>query len=1077
MKHTVPVLLATIFAAAVVWFAGARPIYGQVDPANLLATINSVNQVFEDFGEKDGKVIDDVLDVLESQGSKQGVEEALPARDPLSQTKELIKSGQVKLPDRVVLAQARHSRLLVKEYARQGKKLLEKARQAKNPMVARVYIKDALHRADMVRTITTRLGSALIPSKERPETVSGPAPRASLDIGEGGQVFKHLKRIAKKGMNKNKRSYGRIRAAWEGVERPNNSVRGEGTRFFTGTFDPANESISLPNGQVVDVRPLRKALKKVAPKAARKPMFRTVSSPIDGREMVEATPELLKVYHSQQKQKQLKKVGGVDLDVTIDLLSFAGMPAFRSSGPAAVIESPVILSLRRLYRKVQPYSNSAGQWERLPDNLRYPGSLERIHGFVMDPQNNDVFLVGSTARSREARIDIDTLIVAIRSVWGRGDIPSVSLDSAPNDPGGPQYSRVYGVPSNSVMARIMLDADYAMKLILSGEIMLGTPGYKNAAEIRLQEMRTLIEQGRDDDKPLPASRYWFHPRPLLGGNIHVSNTGRTALFETRVEVLTEEERQLKGSGLPGYTGKADPIEQRAAEMFTEFYDRIERSAAIKPRDIFVKLHGVLDIVTVAKLWQYFGVDASVIREFSFLPVRTLRGSEAVPAFYPGVTTEHKIKVFLPSKIVPYTLIGSGGVRFYARSSRSSVDRYQDLAADTLEHTVDSFSGRDGFSKEVSLTFALPRAGGRQGSRVGQLLEMGRADFLAARFESSRQQYRELVGLEPSLEEAWRNLALVESFLGNHKASLEAVNNALLLEPDNPDLRQLAMMNLLRSDPAVDTLDWDESLRRDLSKAFGINALLAWSRDDKQRMEEEAEMALLLWDENPDAYFVRSQTHAIGSRGWSRDIDRSIRMYKRLMKQSDYGRDRLALALAWRAKNQFIDIGIRLHEISETEEGAIDTSAALKYLLEIINNAARDASESTRINPNLPLGQSLEIELNTKRVAIYQALGWAWEMEPILSKAREVVENFPDFAPAHRSLGYALGTNNDVRGATRALSRAIELNPTLDGALGERAGLYAMQGECEAARRDLQRAKEMHLTIAREVHGIVANICR
>ncbi len=1089
MKAKAPLLFAIIFTAAVVWFADAAPVYGQAETANLMEAIKSVNQVFDDYGEKDGKFIDDMIDHFERQVGRQGGEETPPGKegtDPASITQDLIKfkSGPAKLPGSVVQAEARKVRLLikehkefrqiVKEHMRQGRELVIKAGKATNPEMARVYIKDAQHKADMVRTITTRLQSSLMPGKERPDRTAGPPLKFSVDP-RLGDIYRHLQRVSKKSGKPEGSTYEKIKKAWEDDKRGSGGVRGGGTKFFTGTYDPENESITLPNGQDVDVGPLRDALKSVAPEAARKPMFRTVSSPITGKEMIEATPKFLKAYHSPKVQKQLKKVGGVDLDVTIDLLSFAGMPVFRNTGPAAVVESPVILSLRRLYRQVKPYSNSASRWNRLPDKLRYPASMERIHGFIMDPRNNDIFLVGSVATSREARIDIDTMIVAISSVWGRRDTPSVSLDPAPNDPGGPQYSRVYGMPSDSIMARIMLDADYAMKLIIFGELMLPIPGYKNAAEIRLQEKRRLIGLGRFETKSsIGASRNWFHPRPLLRDNIHVSATGRTALFETRVELLTEEERLLKGGGTQGYSGTADPIEQRAAEIFTEFYDRMERSPAIKPTDIFVQLHGVLDIVTVAKLWRYFEVDAPVIRDFSRLPVRVLRGAEAVPAFYPGITTVDKINVTAPGGIIEYTLIGTGGVRFFARSSRNSVDRYQDLAADTLEHAVDSFRGSDVFSKEISLTFALPRAGGREGSRVGQLMELALANLYSNRLEASRKQYLEVIKLEPSLAEAWSGLALVESYLGNHKASLEAVNKALLMEPDNPDLRQLAMMNLLRSDPQVDTLDWDESQLQDLSTAFGINALYAWSRDDKQAMVEEAELALLLWDENPDAYFVRSQTHDYGSRGWSRDIDRSIRMYKRQLKQGDYGRDRLALALAWRAKNQFVNIGIRLHEISEN--GGIDTSAALKYLLEIINNAARDAAESTRINPHLPFGKTVDVDLNTERVTIYQALGWAWEMKPIINSAREIVEDHPEFAPAHRTLGYALATNNDVSGATRALSRAIELNPTLHGAMSKRAGLYSIQGKCEAARRDLKRAREMNLIVSEVIERLVAN-CR
>ena len=61
------------------------------------------------------------------------------------------------------------------------------------------------------------------------------------------------------------------------------------------------------------------------------------------------------------------------------------------------------------------------------------------------------------------------MIVALAFVYRDNRTPQVSLDPDPALPAGPQVSRVLGIPPDSSFARVLLDADYAMKRILAAD--------------------------------------------------------------------------------------------------------------------------------------------------------------------------------------------------------------------------------------------------------------------------------------------------------------------------------------------------------------------------------------------------------------------------------------------------------------------------------------------------------------------------------------------------------------------------------------------------------------------------------
>ena len=144
--------------------------------------------------------------------------------------------------------------------------------------------------------------------------------------------------------------------------------------------------------------------------------------------------------------------------------------AYESSRPLRRIDSPTVVSLKTVVEKAEKF---AGRWDELPPELRRPGNLVRINGFILLPQQKDILLLG-TSDPQAPALDLDDLIIAVRAVWKEHNTPACSLDPDPDDMAagraGPQRVRLLGVPRDSGFAKTMLDADYDMKRITSGAV-------------------------------------------------------------------------------------------------------------------------------------------------------------------------------------------------------------------------------------------------------------------------------------------------------------------------------------------------------------------------------------------------------------------------------------------------------------------------------------------------------------------------------------------------------------------------------------------------------------------------------
>ncbi|SFH68084.1 DUF1598 domain-containing protein [Planctomicrobium piriforme] len=152
---------------------------------------------------------------------------------------------------------------------------------------------------------------------------------------------------------------------------------------------------------------------------------------------------------------------------------------------------------------------------------------------------------------------------------------------------GLQDITVFGVPGSSRVARVMVEADYRMKLIGIGKLDGGSqvPDY-----FELLAKNPGLASGN-----LDALRWWM----TLQCEAVVHSPEKNA-FEIRgagVKCLSENQH-LTASGERIATGKSEPVNQQFAANFTSHYEELA-----KKDPIFADLEGIFDLALVAAMIQ------------------------------------------------------------------------------------------------------------------------------------------------------------------------------------------------------------------------------------------------------------------------------------------------------------------------------------------------------------------------------------------------------------------------------------------------------------------------------------------
>jgi len=456
--------------------------------------------------------------------------------------------------------------------------------------------------------------------------------------------------------------------------------------------------------------------------------------------------------------------------------------------------------------------------------------------------------------------------VLIETVWAKGLTPGVSIDPMPAGSSGsensprrsniqrgrdgtaidwlaPMRTRLINVPSDALVSRIMLDADYEMKRINFGLVKVG---FKTFVDILKEEK----------SRPWPTTRWWFHPIPLNANTVRVSAAGRVVLYDAGVQLLTES-MIVQNAGLAG-TGEVDPLPERGAEEFTRNYWHLESSPAVKPPGVFTLLRGITDIVTMCKVLRESEVDYSVLDEFRRLPYRHLSGAEAVPTSYPVLTNK-----FVRSDGTSGGI--RGGVTLPSRPTRRSLDRFDDDVGAMFERAAADFQG-DGFMQRVALTFMLAtqQVGGSPAAELAKVA--GRRLLQKNEPAAADQRFREATAKDPLDIDAWIYLAWAEAKAGNHPQARGAIEQARLIDPNDSAVRKVAVQipRLASRDFAFDAVD--PILRRELSDEYAEYAFSALGRDFRRVALDSAELAIKWWPENFQPYVAR---------GWIRQVNDQV----------------------------------------------------------------------------------------------------------------------------------------------------------------------------------------------------------
>ncbi|MBX7168824.1 MAG: DUF1598 domain-containing protein [Pirellulales bacterium] len=221
---------------------------------------------------------------------------------------------------------------------------------------------------------------------------------------------------------------------------------------------------------------------------------------------------------------------------------------------------------------------------------------------------------------------------------------------------GLQTIEFYGLPVESHVARVLIEADYHMKLVGTG-LAEGTPAVPSYLE--------LVERSGEVPESLDVLRWWF----TLKYTALKATADRQAfaIDGPAAQVLSESEL-LDAQGQRIHTGKSDPLNSEFARRFTADF------AALAERyPVYAELQNVFDLAMVAAVIRHEQLEQAAQFDFGCLADEDLLALPrfAVPAAVETVANHRQLDGRR------FVAVVSGGVRLDPYGLLASVELQAD----------------------------------------------------------------------------------------------------------------------------------------------------------------------------------------------------------------------------------------------------------------------------------------------------------------------------------------------------------------------------------------------------------------
>jgi len=953
-------------------------------------------------------------------------------------------------PPKVVVENARRATQGAREYATwarqayvQAQGELARARAAPNPAVAL----DAYRRAeDGFRQHARFIEQARRVIDGAAPTPAQNPPRGGLQFGMEGDTLRRLRTMADDLARQPNSQTGILLRNYDSQRTgaavpPRRPPMVITPQSEIQHYDPAAQQLKLVGGQTINVRPLAQAV-------GQRPLFVPVPSPTGGDPVLRLDPAIQRTLRSASGREELRRIGGVALDVTFSTLDIAGVPDFVGRPGRTVVEQPVLLSLRQLIEELEAYAGDAARWSRLPDRLRYPAQFARLHGFVHVPERQDIVLVGTSGTAAD-RLDVDSLILLLRVTWRDGLVPAVSLDPVPGNIAGPQYSRVINLPADSTAARIMLDADYAMKRILFGSLKPRDPAYRSLASLYAEQPPARQATGR----------FWLTPVPLSQGAIVVSADGSVVLTDAGVEARTEE---LSTSSLHPL-GRTTPARERAAAEFTRILESLKTDSAVAP-GLYQRLQGLVDIVTLGALLRQQSPSSPLIDRLVALPYRRLTSGEAAPASYPGIT------VSFPTQGGRGGLFGlSGGVEMLARPRQRAVDTYQDALIVALRAKAGEPFDRQ-LDRRLAFPISFPALTQQPAEREAASRALqGRRLLAQGDLPGAQTAFRAALSAVPDWTEAWLGLAATEIQARRFVQASEALRKARSLDLADAELEAAELDLALAQNPQLDASTFDPRLARELSRTYVERAFLALGGGQLGIAKTWAERAADLDPENHSALIARALS-LISDR--SDDARQASQEGVRLLRRA-HARDRAANEITRNfAFVLALDAALRIGALSPVAmllADPVPNDGAVRAVAEDLLQSAEQAQEALKLAPQLGFARFVELYARIIRVGLLKKAGQAVDLGNLRRAANGALGDFPTMTAHFTYIAAQLdGIDGQPQAMLQTLDRAIAADASFTEALFARTIVLATSRQCPQARTDLARLGQLAAHVPPEI---------